>query len=164
MNIVFDLDGTLADIRHRLHFIENQPKDWDAFFAACDKDDLIPVTAQIFEALLHMQDNAIEIWTGRSAGKDGEIREMTIEWLENYVCHPYGCVGDEKTFFDEFEITLRMRSHEDYRQDPELKREWLNQARASGHEVHLVFEDRDRVVKMWRDEGVQCCQVAAGDF
>lgn len=32
---VFDIDGTLADLTHRLHHIQKQPKDWDAFFDAC---------------------------------------------------------------------------------------------------------------------------------
>jgi len=27
-----------------------------------------------------------------------------------------------------------------------------------------VFDDRDRVVKMWRDVGVTCFQVADGEF
>ena len=31
---VFDLDGTLADVRHRLHHIEGRRRDWDAFFSA----------------------------------------------------------------------------------------------------------------------------------
>ena len=28
----------------------------------------------------------------------------------------------------------------------------------------LAFDDRDRVVAMWREEGVPCFQVAPGDF
>jgi len=27
-----------------------------------------------------------------------------------------------------------------------------------------VFDDRDKVVKMWRNQGLRCCQVAEGDF
>jgi len=35
MNVyVFDLDGTLANIDHRLHFIKTKPKNWPAFFEA----------------------------------------------------------------------------------------------------------------------------------
>jgi hypothetical protein len=33
MDILVDIDGTLADCTHRLHHIQKQPKDWDAFFA-----------------------------------------------------------------------------------------------------------------------------------
>lgn len=38
---IFDIDGTLADCSHRLHHIQKQPKDWDAFFAACMDDQPI---------------------------------------------------------------------------------------------------------------------------
>jgi hypothetical protein len=34
---VFDLDGVLADVRHRLHFLDRRPKDWDGFFAAAPR-------------------------------------------------------------------------------------------------------------------------------
>ena len=35
---VFDVDGVLADVRHRLRFVERSPKDWDAFFSAAVDD------------------------------------------------------------------------------------------------------------------------------
>lgn len=36
--VIFDLDGTLCDITHRLHFIEGDNKDWDGFYKACPAD------------------------------------------------------------------------------------------------------------------------------
>jgi hypothetical protein len=33
-----------------------------------------------------------------------------------------------------------------------------------GFEPTLSFDDRDRVVKMWREEGIRCFQVDYGDF
>ncbi len=35
---VFDIDGVLADVRHRLHHVAARPKDWDAFFGAAPQD------------------------------------------------------------------------------------------------------------------------------
>ncbi|HYN56192.1 MAG TPA: HAD family acid phosphatase [Motilibacterales bacterium] len=35
---VFDIDGVLADVRHRLHHVASRPKDWDAFFGAAPDD------------------------------------------------------------------------------------------------------------------------------
>ena len=35
---VFDIDGVLADVRHRLHHVTARPKDWDAFFGAAPDD------------------------------------------------------------------------------------------------------------------------------
>lgn len=40
---VLDLDGVLADVRHRLRFVEKTPKDWDAFFAAISADPPLEV-------------------------------------------------------------------------------------------------------------------------
>ena len=36
---VIDLDGVIADVRHRLHHLKAKPKDWDAFFAAAARHD-----------------------------------------------------------------------------------------------------------------------------
>lgn len=29
--VIVDIDGTVADLRHRIHFIEGEKKDWDSF-------------------------------------------------------------------------------------------------------------------------------------
>ena len=36
--IIFDLDGTLALIEHRVHHITAETPDWQAFYAACVDD------------------------------------------------------------------------------------------------------------------------------
>ena len=40
--VVFDVDGVLADVRHRLRHVERKPKDWPAFFAAMGDDAPLP--------------------------------------------------------------------------------------------------------------------------
>ena len=57
-----------------------------------------------------------------------------------------------------------MRKAGDYRPDAKVKEELLTQVKADGYEPILAFEDRERVVDMWRRNGIQCCQVAPGDF
>src|ERR1700759_5545664 len=42
---VIDIDGVVADVRHRLRFLDRRPKDWDGFFAAADQD--LPLEAGI---------------------------------------------------------------------------------------------------------------------
>ena len=39
---VFDIDGVLADVRHRLHHLQVRPQRWEAFFSAADRDPLLP--------------------------------------------------------------------------------------------------------------------------
>ncbi len=40
---VVDIDGVLADVRHRLRFLERRPKDWRGFFGAAPQDPLLEV-------------------------------------------------------------------------------------------------------------------------
>ena len=147
MFVVFDLDGTLADCEHRLHHIKKpnlSPADWDMFFALCGEDLPIPHVIQTFEAF-KTAGHHVEIWSARS----DQVRQETAEWLEAYFVP--SCYRG---------TALRMRKQGDHRNDDILKAEWI----AEHGKPDLVFEDRARVVKMWRDMGVPCFQVAAGDF
>jgi len=38
---VFDVDGVLADVRHRLHHLEARPQRWERFFRAADRDPVL---------------------------------------------------------------------------------------------------------------------------
>lgn len=139
---IFDLDGTLADIRHRLHFIEGKKKDWDAFYDACVHDIPISNTIHVLNQLC-LQEEVI-ICSGRSE----RVREQTEEWLAEY-----------GVYYDK----LLMRPIGDTRPDAELKLEWLNSGEL-GNSILGVFEDRDRMVKMWREQGLTCYQVCEGDY
>lgn len=143
--VVFDLDGTLADITHRLHYIESDPKDWFGFFTACDLD--APIKPFIRLAMKLADHYTIEIWTGRSE----EARLKTENWLERH--HLSWLSGKY----------LRMRRKGDHRPDVALKGAWLDALPITGRPF-MAFEDRSSVVEMWRSRGIPCCQVARGDF
>ena len=166
MRIVFDLDGTLADGTQREHFIKGETKDWEAFFEACGKD--LPNQPAIDTLVaLDRDDHDVEIWTGRGEGEDGSVREKTLVWLAEHadICTYDGMPkGFLETAFRVFCIPLRMRRHGDLTPDHELKRQWLKELQQAGGSVDLVFEDRQRVVDMWRAEGIPCFQVAPGNF
>jgi hypothetical protein len=65
MKIIFDLDGTLALIDHRVHFLNREKKDWRAFYAACDRDQPCHPIIRTMLAL-YTTGADVEIWTGRS--------------------------------------------------------------------------------------------------
>ena len=154
MRIVFDLDGTLADGSHREHFLRETPKKWDAYFEACYDDNPIEHAISVFHNLRPY--NSIQIWTGRSE----VVRGQTVKWLAgSNIFLPHNRFGGMPNIGQ-----LLMRPTGDFTPDDELKMRWLADARGMDEEPHLVFEDRDRVVKMWRDEGIPCFQVAPGDF
>lgn len=145
MIVIFDLDGTLALIEHRRHLVEGKKKDWPAFFAGCvdDKPNL-PVIEML--RLLEKSGHNIWIFSGRSA----EVKNETLDWLSAY-----------DISFDH----IMMRPEGDYQPDVDLKRSWLNECFTNPtEEILCVFDDRDSVVAMWREEGLTCLQVAPGNF
>ena len=145
--IIFDIDGTLADLTHRLHYITGgDSPDWDAFYKACPDDTSIEPTVSIY---ILMKENLPEghvliLCTGRRES----IRRQTERWLYHRLIK-----------YDH----LMMRRFGDHRDDVEVKRQMLNALREF-YDPILVFEDRSSVVQMWREEGLQCFQVAEGDF
>lgn len=154
---IFDLDGTLALIEHRRHFVERERgrQDWPGFFRAC-VDDIpnVPVI-RVMECLRRFGD--VWIFSGRS----DEVRQETVEWL---VRHTSFATSDFDSAFGTQDV-LTMRREGDYTPDDELKQRWLNLMLVEDRDRLVgVFDDRDRVVAMWRAAGVQCFQVAPGEF
>lgn len=157
---IFDLDGTLANIEHRLHHIQQEPKDWRSFFAACVDDEPIEAGLRTLHTL--RQGGAeIWIWTGRS----DEVRAQTAEWL----CKQGVWGGGARRFLPTWPFAaperFRMRKAGDHRPDVAVKSEWLAEIEPPEYErLTAVFEDRASVVEMWREHGVPCFQVADGEF
>ncbi len=138
--VVFDLDGTLADCRHRVHFVRDGNRDWKSFFAACVED--LPIRTTIAALNAHYDaGHRVEIWSARS----DEVRKETIGWLVAQKIDPA--------------LLAHMRSAGDYTPDVDLKRSWLL-ALHPDERPDIVYDDRQRVVDMWRDEGITCFHVA----
>lgn len=165
MNVVFDLDGTLADIEHRKHHILGENKNWEQFYLDCDGDtDIYPVR-RIFEEMYHAPPVCVEVWSGRSEGENGIVRAKTLAWFKERI-GPNIYIHTTGKFFDceHTQMALRMRPHENYMPDYELKKKWLMESRSQGQDVNLVFEDRQQVVDMWREEGVTCLQLIRNNW
>ena len=139
--VLFDLDGTLANVRHRLHFVETpgQKKDWPAFFGAMIHDTVIESSSRLYWALYKARYRMF-ILTGRPE----EYRSQTENWLRGAVGHKYH--------------ELIMRKTGDYRQDFIVKKEMLDALRARDFAPVLSIDDRPSVVRMWRENGVPCFQ------
>lgn len=59
---------------------------------------------------------------------------------------------------------LFMRPNGDNREDSIVKSEIFEQFIRPFWNIQMVFDDRDRVVEMWRKKGLTCLQVDRGDF
>jgi hypothetical protein len=73
---VFDIDGVVADVRHRLHHLESRPKDWDGFFAAAQSDPPLPTGLALVTELARSHDI---VWL---TGRPERIRRVTRSWLD----------------------------------------------------------------------------------
>jgi len=143
--VIFDLDGTLALIDHRMHFIDcpSHRQDWASFFQACIFDAPNEPLIRLFQMI--KKEYEVFIYTGRS----DEVRSQTIEWLQRH-----GVEIDE--------AHLLMRKQGDYTADEALKKLWA--VKHGLESIAMIFDDRAKVVKMWRELGLTCMQVAPGDF
>jgi acid phosphatase class B len=145
---IFDLDGTLSDATHRRHFVENGNTQWDEFYLASQFDPPKRAIIQIMDTL-YSSGADIYIFSGRS----DIVRSQTEDWLDKNCQFIYPL------------INLRMRKHWDHTPDDKLKRQWYDELPDHDKErLVAVFDDRDRIVKMWRELGITCLQVAPGDF
>lgn len=148
MLVAFDIDGTLADNSHRLHHIQGEKKDWKSFFAEMGDDMPIPQICDLCSFMMATGNKVIFI-----SGRPREYGPTTQDWLAR-------CVAPQA-----FTKPLYMRRTGDHRQDYVVKEELLYTYVVP--EVgfpDLVFDDRDQVVRMWRDNDIRCCQVADGAF
>lgn len=80
MDIICDIDGTLADCTHRLHHIQKTPRDWDAFFAAtADDKPIMPIVVTV--SCLNLSHRLIYC-----SGRPEKTRQATVDWLRRHAC------------------------------------------------------------------------------
>ena len=75
---VVDIDGVVADVRHRLSHVARRPKDWDAFFAAAPDDPPLAEGLDRVRALRARYD--VVFVTGRPE----RCRADTEDWLARH--------------------------------------------------------------------------------
>lgn len=84
------------------------------------------------------------------SGRKEESRELTTEWLDTHEV-PWDI--------------LLMRATDDNRKDTIVKKELFNEHLRGRFNIRYVLDDRDQVVRMWREElGLKVLQVAEGAF
>ena len=142
--IIVDLDGTLADITHRVHHVQSTKKNWKAFYEAIPHD--VP-NGWCIELILAMKGRGYQILF--LTGRDDLHMEKSREWLSRHAIP-----------FDR----LYMRKVGDHRQDDVVKSEIYQREIKNQYEILFVVEDRLKVVEMWRRIGLTCLQCEWGDF
>lgn len=140
MNDPLFLNAIICDLDGTLA-IHNGRSPYDA-----DKCDTDLVNVPILNILLKYQTDYELIFC---SGREDKFREKTTDWLKkNGITSP----------------GLLMRPTGDTRNDAIVKQEIYENKIKGKYNVLFVLDDRDRVVKMWREQGLTCLQVAEGDF
>ena len=128
---VFDIDGVLADVRHRLHHLEARPQRWERFFTAADRDPLLSEGAERLRAALAEHD--VVYLTGRPE----RSRRLTERWLRLHGLPTR---------------PLLMREDDDYRPARWMQREALRRLAAT-RDIASVLDDDPAVVQVLAADG-----------
>lgn len=146
--VIFDIDGTIAFIDHRLGSKKNK----EEFYELAKYDSPICGTINILRKYLADPLHTIFFVTSRPEA----YREHTLHWIAQNVFQD-SLEGLER-------CKLYMRADGDKRLDAELKKEIYEKLIHPEHMVTFVIEDRKRVVEMWRSLGLLCLQTCEGDY
>jgi hypothetical protein len=164
--IICDLDGTLFDISHRLHFlkpvvgtnrdfpVETTPKkpkkDWKNFNANIPGDTINEWCRELIFAMFFRNYHIIF-----SSGREDIYKDVTMEGLIEGI-------GLEN--MQMIRPSLFMRKAGDHRQDNIVKTEIYKIYIEPKYDVLFCIDDRQQVVDAWRALGLTCLQCAKGDF
>jgi FMN phosphatase YigB (HAD superfamily) len=144
--IIFDLDGTICDVRHRRQYVATKPRNWDAWNKGLINDNPHQAVKFVYQSLRDQYKADLIIVSGRS----DDYKEQTIKWLT-----------DNEIFYDE----IYMRKYKDHRDDAVVKSEIADEIEKT-HDIICVFDDRKRVVDMWINRGIWVfdCGQGQGQF
>jgi hypothetical protein len=135
--IICDIDGTLALLGDR-----------DRYDPTTGEDLLNNPIANILK--VYNNQNLFPVELVLVSGREDKYRDITEKWLTKHgITHYKG---------------LYMRKTGDFRKDTIVKKELYEKYIKGKYDVLFVLDDRDQVVRMWRDEGLTCLQVAYGNF
>ena len=139
---IFDLDGTICDVRHRRQYVATKPRNWDAWNAGLANDKPHKAVQMVYQALRSSYETDLIIVSGRS----DDYMNQTVNWLT-----------DNEIFYDE----IYMRKYKDHRDDSVVKGEIADQIEEN-YKIFAVFDDRKRVVDMWSNRGIFVFDVGQG--
>jgi len=128
---VIDLDGVLADVRHRLHHLTAKPRDWEAFFAGIPDDPVLPEGRAVVDRLA--ADHDLVYLTGRPE----RTRPATEAWLGRHRL-PRG------------ELIMRRQGD---RRPARVTKPALLRKLAAGRQIAVVVDDDPEVCAALTEQG-----------
>lgn len=141
--VVCDIDGTVADLSHRLQYAKGDTKDWKKFFSLLSLDT---PRSEVYRAAneLARENGALLVFV---SARPEDYRTETEQWLRDN-----GMVYNN----------LIMRRKGDKRQDTDVKSDIYNRY-LKQYDIVRVFDDRPSVIRMWREKGLEVEDVGNGE-
>lgn len=149
--IIVDIDGTLANIDHRLGFVntkdtdseKTQKADWKNFFKNIPGDSVNEWCREIMMLMRPRYEIVL------CSGRPDDYKRDTKDWLEEH-----------KVFYD----ALYMRARGDFRRDDIIKQQILDFELRPRYNILMCIDDRKNVTDMWRKNGLTCLQCQEGNY
>ena len=133
--IIVDVDGTIALRNGR------GPFEWDKLETDLPNMPVIEIVSRL---------SSTGLFVVLVTGREQRFHEETVKWVQQFLHFPF---------------KLYCRNDLDNRSDVIVKEEIYKRHIKDFFDVVAVFDDRERVVQMWRDIiGLMCLQVAPGKF
>ena len=165
---ICDVDGTLMNVEKRSSYAKKHKKDsdrimdWDIFLDPTvmleyDTPNIdVCNTAKSLESTRAWEINSNDITNDSfinniiiTSARNERHRDVTMKQLE---------------IADVTYHAMYLRDDGDFRPDDIVKAELLGKIITDGYDPTVAFDDRNQVVKKWRELGIKCYQVREGDF
>lgn len=142
--VIFDVDGTLCDVRTIRHYVTGKKRNFHKFHTESVN---CPGNVDVVEAAKrdHKDGLAVLIVTAR----EDTFGTHTVFWLDAQG------VGYDRMY---------MRKKGDYRPDFEVKREILDQIRKDGYNPIRAYDDNPAIWEVWEEAGIETIRVEGFGF
>ncbi len=141
--VLCDIDGTVADLSHRLHYYNEKPINYEAFFGTVKYDKPF---YEVIETVKDYHQQGYDIFF--VSGRPEQTRKDTEEWLGKHGLYPHVARA------------VFMRGAHDRRKDDIVKEDILKIFDIN--DIHKVIDDRPSVIRMWRLHGLDVIDVGDG--
>lgn len=141
---IYDMDGTLCDVRAIRHHVLGKKKNYHLFHTESVN---CPGNMDVVEA-------------AKADHKDGIAVLIVTAREETFGTHTAFWLGGQGVDYDR----MYMRKKGDYRPDYVVKKEILDQIRQDGYDVIHAYDDNPAVIQLWQEEGIPVTVVEGFGF
>lgn len=148
--MIFDVDGTLADVRSIAHMLTHYPKAGESYPEFDEYHDLavhVPTVPWVAETL-------------RQAHKDEYIVFVVTARRGTYVEQTGAFLIKNDLWTD----MLMMREDDDDRSNVELKTDFLRRIERLGYKVEKAYDDEPAIIEMYQQQGIDAVLVQGAGF